>query len=132
VSAWIVSKKHIDYLVTAIVRAELMAETPDEIGRMLWKECIDSVAYRYAGSGWNNGTIACLPGSGPEAAAWESYTWTETPELTAGGLAKTVGCYSYQSCEHDEWPDSEACRVVTKLRESLGDVGYDDSVPWGW
>ncbi len=127
-SAWIVSKEHIDYIVTALIRAELTSKTPDETGRMLWRECLASVAWRYP---------ADAPGDRPGPVDFrdsdvDTYTWAETPELTPGGLAKTLGCYQYQSCEHPGWEGSEAYAITTKLRDALGDVAYDDSVPWGW
>ena len=127
-SAWIVSKRHIDYMVTAVIRAELTAMSPDEIGRMLWRECLASVACRYPndGDGERPGPMDFRDSD------VDTYTWQETPLLTPGGLAKTLGCYSYQSCEHPGWEASEACALVTKIKDSLGDVAYDESVPWGW
>jgi hypothetical protein len=127
-SAWIVSEKHIDYMVTAIIHAELSEKSPDEIGRMLWRECLASVAYRYPGDGDGE-----RPGPiGFRDADADEYTWAETPLLTGGALAKTLGCYDYQSCEHPGYDASEARALVAKLQASLGDVGYDDSTPWGW
>jgi len=127
-SAWIVSKGHIDHIVTAIVRAELSDKSPDETGRMLWRECLASVACRYPGDrdGGRPGPISFRD------ADVEAYTWAETAELTPGGLAKTLGCYQYQSCEHPGWDGSEAEVITSKLRAALGDVEYDDDVPWGW
>lgn len=127
-SAWIVSKSHIDYIVTAVIRAELSTDTPDEIGRVLWRENLASVAYRYPrdGDGERPGPV------GFRDADVDTYTYQETPELTPGGLAKTVGCYTYQSCEHPSWEDSEAYALTAKLKAGLGDVAYDDNVPWGW
>ncbi len=127
-SAWIVSRKHIDYIVTAIIAAELTSKTPDDLGRMLWRECLISVACRYPDD---------EDGDRPGPADFRdsdviTYTWTETPILAGGALAKTLGCYHYQSCEHPGWENSEANGLVTKLTDSLGDVKYDDSVPWGW
>ena len=128
-SAWIVSKKHIDYMVTAIIRAELWAGTPDDLGCMLWAECLESVAYLYpndTGDGDRPGPVDFHDSD------VDTYTWTETPELTPGGIAKTLACYEYQSCEHPSWESSEARAITSKLRDSLGDVKYDESVPWGW
>lgn len=125
-SAWIVSKKHIDYIVTAIIQAELSTKTPDEIGRMLWRECLASVAYRYPDDG---------DGERPGPADFcdsdvDTYTWDETPALTAGALMKTLGCYRYQSCEHPGWDDSKSCLLTGKLYD--GSIEYDDEAPWGW
>lgn len=131
-SAWIVSKTHIDYIVTAVIRAELSGRSPDEIGRMLWRECLASVAYRYPqdGDGERPGPI------GFRDADVDAYTWTETPELTPAGLDKTLGCYRYQSCEHPGWEGSEADVITGKLRSALNvdssEWPDEDEVPWGW
>lgn len=76
-SAWIVSKTHIDYLVTALIRAELTDKSPDEAGRMLWRECLASVAWRYPndGDGGRPGPV------GFHDSEVDTYTWAETPEL---------------------------------------------------
>lgn len=62
-SAWIVSKEHIDLIVSEGIRLEarrvyigedgayeverLTYDNADEVGRVLWSECQRSVAYRY-------------------------------------------------------------------------------------
>jgi len=127
-SAWIVSKQHIDMMVTAILARELSSKSPDELGRMLWAECLASVAYRYPHDkdGGRPGPV------GFRDSDVTTYTWVPTELLDGGALAKTLGCYSYQSCEHPGWKDSESCQLVTKLKEALGDVPYPDDIPWGW
>lgn len=143
-SAWIVSDRHIDYLVTAIVHAELaphrldtstdppvrVSLTPDEIGRMLWRECLESVACRYPDD---------KDGDRPGPAGFRdsdvgTYTWHETPVLTGGDLDKTVGCYQYQSCEHPGWETSQARFVTNQLREPVKGSSWaeESEVPWGW
>ena len=127
-SAWLVSKLHIDYLVTAVIAAELSTDTPDEIGRKLWRECLLSVASRYPDD---------EDGSRPGPADFQdsdvlTYTWTETPVLSGGALGKTVACYRYQSCEHEGWDNSEACELTAKLYAPVQDDPYPESVPWGW
>lgn len=125
-SAWIVSKLHIDYMVTAIIKAELTDKTPDDLGRMLWAENLASVAYRYPGDGDGE-----RPGPMDfKDSDVKTYTWAETPLLTGKALKTTLGCYDYQSCEHNGWPASESCAIVTKLYNSLDDSGPD--APWGW
>ena len=128
-SAWIVSRTHIDYIVTAAIQAELISMSPDETGRMLWRECLASVAYRYPDDTGN--------GDRPGPADFrdsdvDTYTWTETPVLTGGALAKTLGCYRYQSCEHPGWDTSESAALIEKLNAPVDGAEYPDSVPWGW
>jgi len=128
-SMFIVSREHIDYMVTAIIRAELVAMTPDEIGRMLWNENLESAKYRYPndGDGERPGPINFRDSD------VESYTWTETAELDPAALSTTLRCYDYQSCEHPGWDGSEAKAITDKLLTGLGDVDWQSSpVPWGW
>ena len=50
-----------------------------------------------------------------------------------GQLAKALSCYEYQACEHPEWRDSHAYRLIVEpLRAWLlrGLVGYK-TAPWG-
>ena len=47
-SAWIVSKDHIDLLVTAALAWEqAVPEQADHIGQMLWRENLESITYCY-------------------------------------------------------------------------------------
>lgn len=52
--------------------------------------------------------------------------------LTGGALAKTFGCYSYQSCEHAGWDGSESAQLVKLIKASVDGAEYDDDTPWGW
>jgi len=122
VSAWIVSKKHIDYLVmiaTAIDRCGASFEQRDHVGRTLWTENARSVAYRYRDA------------ISPDV---EHYEHT-SPGIGAfdpvKGL-KLIACYEYQSCEHPEWKDSDAKRICAQLRSTCINhlAGYD-AAPWG-
>lgn len=144
-SAFIVSKTHIDALVTAgIVMArgacgpmrwywpaltdddrkdayergepwgrravelmterqhELRQETAGRVGAMLWAENRRSVNHRYDEDEWEQPyEFSHLPG-------------TPDPVIVLDAIA----CYEYQSCEHPEWPASEAfefCRVLREL-----------------
>jgi hypothetical protein len=52
VSAWIVARAHIDVLVQGLCEGEhVMHLDPDEVGRVLWRECLLSVAHRYPDAG---------------------------------------------------------------------------------
>lgn len=47
-SAWIVSKEHIDVLVQALAEGEIVVDIePSEIGRILWRENLYSIWARY-------------------------------------------------------------------------------------
>jgi len=103
VSAWIVSKAHIDVLVQAGITHGLVLlspGTPDAVGTMLWTENHASVNYRYSER-------------------------TEVPEYRFEGVeaplddlvvVKATFCYEYQACEGaDRWMASEARRYCDNL-----------------
>jgi hypothetical protein len=107
VSAWIVSKRHIDLLVSVILRSEAVPEAggnADKIGTELWTECHRSVNYRYSE---NEPTPEYHHQPYPLDVAGDAYLF----------LVKQVDCYQYQSCEHPGWDDSAARRWTNELRE---------------
>lgn len=128
-SAYIVSKRHIDAIVTAAVNAGLGGgKTPDQLGDMLWRENVVSVCFRYRES--------TLPDV--------FYRFEPNALNDPWSLIKQIDCYEYQSCEHDAWEASEAFALVEALRaatlQSLGmpkvqaiyqmEAGWKDA-PWG-
>ncbi len=124
-SCYVVSREHIDHIVTGLIRAELVAMTPDEIGRMLWRENLISVACRYPDD---------EDGERPGPVDFRdsdvlTYTYTERTELDAKTLKTTLASYRYQSCEHRGWDGSDAQVVTAKLEAGLGDV---QKGPDGW
>ena len=142
-SAFVVSKSHIDALVTAGLwlpipngplrwfhpeidptrsyheqagnQRQLTRETTGRVGAMLWAENMYSFNARYKEEGWEEPYVfAELPG---------------TPDPVA--VLKMISCYEYQSCEHVEWRRSEAHQFCDALR--LAAIrrlpGYDEA-PW--
>lgn len=120
-SAWIVSKKHIDALVTAAVEHRLVKDTPearDAAGLMLWRENHRSVNARYG-----------------ESTRTPSYSFTRREEAPVT-VVKSIGCYEYQTCEHDGWTRSKARRLCVELKARVADeiVSATDAynaAPWG-
>lgn len=106
-SAWIVSKQHIDTLVTAALAWELaVIEQADEIGRMLWQENLNSIHARYPDTiagGEYPGPIGFLP-SDVEDYRFELVPGRVDPEV----VHVAARCYRYQSCEHGDWNTSHA------------------------
>jgi hypothetical protein len=158
-SAFVVEKSHIDALVelalcgprrvrgvawpafywhesdpqTGIVTTrELTPETCDEVGSMLTRECIASVACHYPDLLWPE-----LPGSVPNPDPDE---YVFPLERAVSGLSrptaveglKAIECYEHQSSGHAAWRDSAAqhfCEVLLgRLIRSL--PGYAEA-PWG-
>ncbi|MFI7598239.1 hypothetical protein [Actinoplanes sp. NPDC049681] len=97
-SAWIVSRDHLDLLLTAAIAWEI---TPpgeaDRTGQMLWKEDLASVAYRYPHDrdGDRPGPIDFRDGH-VDTYHFQPYPGQVDPEVVA---AATVSL-AYQSCEN--------------------------------
>lgn len=123
-SAWIVSKNHIDYLVTAMAQYGTLDTNAHYAGQKLWKENVKSVAYRYP-----NDAPAERPGPvlkhGVQPSTYKHTPYKEPIEPIA--VLKQIACYEYQSCEHDGWKTSWAylvmrdleARVLSSLPEEL-------------
>jgi hypothetical protein len=120
-SMFIQGKNHIDHLVTALVQAELITVSPNEAGRMLWRENLNSAKYRYPNDqdGERPGPIDFRD------ADVETYTWSETPVLTDAALKGAIRGYCYQACEHPEWNDSEAKSLMDKLVSPVAGLEAD-------
>jgi len=137
-SAWIVSKKHIDALVTWAVdhnivvtrkdgRLHPISGNLDNIGQNLWKENFRSVNSRYG-----------------ERGKTPSYVFSPK-YATDMVIFKNIGCYDYQTCEHSTYEDSFAFAFVEAVLKKLDEKGYShgkikasadlsnqyDNAPWG-
>lgn len=164
-SAFIVSKAHIDALVQAglsygqrgrlrwrvaepdfhaypdnlagyskavqAVTRELDHMTADRVGAMLWTENVMSVRHRYADVG---AALDLDNAPGPVGLTVEDvtgYTFPvmSAPRVDAVGILKALACYEYQTCEHPEWPTSEAKAFCDVLRHYAINAlpGYEDA-----
>lgn len=124
-SAYIVDRNHIRYLVSAAVQRKCFkGMSATKLGQMLWDECIKSVSYRYPGE-----TTDTLPGPCGESFKYRHKVWVG--EIEDNQLLESVKCYQYQSCEHPEWETSSAIEVCYKLKESLKNRG-DSKVETVW
>jgi len=112
-SAWIVSRDHLDLLISAGIAWNLTtADHADEIGRTLWRENLASVAYRYPDD--RDGTRpapADFRDRDVDSYRFRPYPGRIDPEVVTAAAASL----DYQSCEHPDWPDSTACRWVHEL-----------------
>lgn len=180
-SAWVVSKSHIDLMVQAAIAgptdgswtrpgeafswyhdhkrheiapyAEIGEESghrelvpPSVLGQRLVSECVASVHGRYPDT---DPDVGDLPGPidayymGPYV--FEPVVKSAAIMLTAGFpsavekpatiavIAKQISCYEYQSCEHDEWRESEAYAFCEAMNAALlhSLPGYE-AAPWGF
>ena len=155
-SAFVVSKDHIDALVTEALRPQYGSDfsyyhdgerhavrwnTADELGQMLWAENVASVEHRYPDSDGE------LPGKYVEESPAPGLAVVRLPEWVAGyryplgsvlksrpavEVLKLIDCYEYQSCEHPEWAESEARSFCHDLRSRMiGQLPGYDAAPWG-
>jgi hypothetical protein len=147
-SAYIVDKEHVQYLVESAMQSasggafrwfhgdqwrELQKgdkERAAEVANMLWCENIKSVSHRYP-----HESSDTLPGPCDhsnftvEASDFKGIRWLHFVPVQ---VAKACDCYEYQSCEHREWETSEAKAFTDSLRESQWRRlnGYD-AADWG-
>lgn len=123
-SAWIVTARHIDFVVTALLSAEIVdehrfARDPSALGRYLWEENHASVSARY---------------NAQEPRPAYRYSQLTLPDLTTDlGLRYTrnaLASYEYQSSEHAAWKESRARRWVdqcaTGVEVTRGRYGYPE------
>lgn len=159
-SAWMVSKEHIDLLVDVAITGprsdravspdsawhrvswrrdsedwrsgvQLGSDvTPDELGEMLTLENLRSINYRYPDT---FGNAEDTPRDG-EVFWPEPYRFERHGyTMTPAEALNAIDCYEYQACEHPEWNESEAKRFCEALRSALISCipGWRDA-PWGW
>jgi hypothetical protein len=116
VSAWIVSKGHIDCLVQSLIAEGLATfADADEVGQMLWHENHLSIQARY--------------GDEPDTPLYH-FTGVEAP-LDDAIVYKQAQCYDYQSCEHAAWESSEAYKLNEALSTILADRNGGTDALWG-
>lgn len=144
-SAFIVSEAHIQALVTfaaygrdaplAYMRGDRYPEMnlrvgvkgegrEDALGRVLWRENVRSVKARYSGCADDR-----LPGPQPTPDP-ESFSWRPTTRTISPVQAlKACACLAYQSCETDDWEETEAFRALKVIEEvAIADLpGYDEA-----
>ena len=146
-SAYICDKRHIVYLVTAAMSRVInphggvfrwrfqgkSRELPGEfnlaaeVANMLWRENIKSVSHRYPGE-----SSATLPGPNDRDYNITAHDFPVFAEINPLQVLASLNCYEYQSCEHDEWPLSEAFQFCESLRHNAIRAlpGYDNA-KWG-
>jgi hypothetical protein len=136
VSAWIVARAHIDVLVQGLYEGEHVTHLdPDEVGRVLWRECLASVAYLYPRD-QDGERSAPLDFRDRNV---ETYTYRRPSlRIPLTGLHHAIRCYRYQSCEHPDWEGSDAEAWTLRLREAVArhpqvdtDPPFGDH-PWGY
>lgn len=120
-SAWLVTKAHIDGIVQSLVTEGIVPmEQATETGAMLWMENWNSLQARYGDT----------PPPMDELDNGKPYVWQgiEAP-LDPQRVVKALACYDYQSCEHNAWGQSKAYKLTNRLytilfeKHSTGSIG---------
>src|ERR1035437_1272028 len=151
-SAWIVSKAHIDALVNAAGSVDFQNHSSgmswwngderhemtysdrvraSEVGMMLWATNLESINARYPD------TIEDESGCpGPNdfegSVSVAEYRFTPTRDLEPEVILKAISCYEYQSCEHEGWKTSEAKSFCEALEHKMiGRLPAYNLAPWG-
>jgi hypothetical protein len=132
-SAWIVSKPHIDCLVQSGIEREMIRPNEaDEFGRMLWAENLASIHYRYPDTvegGMHPGPNDFHPDQIDEY-VYEPMDGPAGISLSVPGVVNSAAaCYDYQTCEHPEYEGSKAHMFAHALYECT--VGQGTEGPWG-
>lgn len=129
---------------------ELTRANADEIGAMLLAENVRSVDHRYSppgreaiyGEGWETPeqnlpgryVTEQLPGIEPISfPQWLTpYRYTEPRRsFSPVAILKAIDCYEYQSCEHDEWRESQAFTFCRALRSwCIGKLEGYEAADW--
>ncbi|MFC6094376.1 hypothetical protein [Saccharothrix lopnurensis] len=109
-SAWTVENGHIDVLVNAMVQLgivpkDLGVDGFRTLGQKLWDENHASVNHLY-----------------DEDTSTPRYRLhTTEADLDPILTLRAADCYTYQSCEHPGWKNSEAHALTRRLREAILD-----------
>lgn len=144
-SAFVVSKEHIDLIVHAVLyppvediptvqsfRADIAGIVArnskhdlgfaTNLGRLLIEQNVRSVLYRHRGD------YSMIP----EYA--NNYSFTPLPfQPTHAEIMKALHCYEYQSCETPDWDLTPAYAIVERIGWFLSHTlpGYEEA-PWEW
>lgn len=82
-------------------RHDVRIDEADRLGAILLAENRRSVDFRYA-----------------ESEIEDFYTFTRIRDLNPWFVLRCIGTYTYQACEHPEWPNSTAFQIVDTVRDN--------------
>lgn len=145
-SAWIVSKNHIDVLVYWFGKTECLAGvesaeglTADQLGQELWRENHRSVNYRYSERRGTPAYHYTHPVAPTERDYYEPFELDNLEHAQ-----RQLACYRYQTCERKDWERSKSHEWIEHLNAvlvtSLGyeseeqfysDRNHGGKIPWG-
>lgn len=129
-SAFIVSDKLLNVILTMAVvknasyywkpnnmRVDISRKNASEIGQKLLDENFRSVNYRYR--------------ENDKAERFE-YRAVRSDDYSAVDVLKAINCLDYQSCETDDWSESEAWAILDGIKDTMirNLPGYEASRGW--
>lgn len=153
-SAYVVDRDHIRFLVAAADRLRPFANCTfnwyskdkgrrlslrqdmdlSEFGQMLWDENIKSIVAKYPDCKGEGGELKYenMPGPIGEVFLYQHPRELGWSHIDPVAVLKACSCYAYQSCEHDEWEESEAHAAIMSLEHTAINClpGYDRA-QWG-
>lgn len=103
------------------------------LGNMLLAENARSVGFRYS-EGQNPCALLYRYRPAPREVWLHPAGRTPSSVITANAALKNIACYEYQTCECDDWEDTEAYRFCAALKERIAETalpGRNDD-PWGF
>lgn len=130
-SAFLVADAHINFIVdfanTALPKYNKLPggaslSDPQGTGEILYKANVASVDYRYPADAGNAAPDWSWKPSGPIPATLENLV----------KFLKALDCLEYQSCEPNDWEESQAFKIIRALRGmAINSLPGYDSAPWG-
>jgi hypothetical protein len=123
-SAWLCSQTHINelaaYYVDKCQRYVNVRKSFKEVAELLFNENVRSLSARY---------------SDYEEMVWYKFAAPIAYKRTIHNpfiMAKQVSCYCYQSCETDDFYETEAYKICEAIKDTLLSSHPDyENAPWG-
>jgi hypothetical protein len=134
VSAWIVSKKHIDLMVKALTEGtrdgltKPLRRNKQRLGQSLVTENLASIMSRYGRRYFENAAGQFEPAYCHEPYRHEDPRYSPT----VSELRRALDCYCYQSSEHAGWAGSQVKRLLDRVLGRLPEAAINEDAPWGF
>ena len=127
-SAFIVSKDHIDAILTFAMSNKMSAPVSKSSNHLIVKEHLNTLG----GILWreNHKSVNARYGERKRTPRYE-FTYFTKRNLTLPVFVKLIHCLNYQSCEHRGWDKSLANQILISFlnQATRKIVGYDEA-PW--
>jgi hypothetical protein len=104
------------------------------IGRMLLAQNARSVGVRYREGENPCALLYTYRATGREVYLRPMPESFKGPAIVANAALKNIACYEYQSCESNDWEDTEAFRFCAALKDRIAEIAvpFRECDPWGF